>query len=192
MLEAAIELILRHGPEKTTLKAVGLTAGYSRGLAGHRFGSKAGLFEFIVRSIGEEWLSALKRVTQAKCAFAAIEAAIDEHLRFCQEAPDHVRAFYVLWFESIGPAAMTDDGHADLKRMVDGIHARRERDIGVWLREAGLEGAAAQALASQFSASILGIVYYWLQHPHDVEHAETLHNNLKNNMILLIESNLNS
>jgi len=42
MLDAAIDLILEHGTDKTTLAAIGEKAGYSRGLATYRFGSKAG------------------------------------------------------------------------------------------------------------------------------------------------------
>ena len=49
MLEAAVQLICDRGPDRTTLKDVGEKAGYSRGLAGYRFGSKPGLFEFVVR-----------------------------------------------------------------------------------------------------------------------------------------------
>ena len=45
LLDAAIDLILERGIEKTTLQAIGARAGYSRGLATYRFGSKAGLFD---------------------------------------------------------------------------------------------------------------------------------------------------
>ena len=45
MLDAAIELVLEHGTEKTTLAMIGEKAGYSRGLATYRFGSKAGLYD---------------------------------------------------------------------------------------------------------------------------------------------------
>ena len=44
MFEAAIELINERGTAKTTLKDIGEHAGYSRGLASYRFGSKDGLW----------------------------------------------------------------------------------------------------------------------------------------------------
>ena len=56
MLAAAVQLIVERGADGMTLKDVGEFAGYSRGLAGHRFGSKAGLFSALVRSVGEDWL----------------------------------------------------------------------------------------------------------------------------------------
>ena len=64
MLQAAVKLIVANGVEKTTLKDVGENAGYSRGLAGYRFGSKAGMLAFIVRTIGEDWLKDLKRAVE--------------------------------------------------------------------------------------------------------------------------------
>ncbi len=180
MLEAAVELIVERGTDKTTLKEVGERAGYSRGLAGYRFGSKAGLFEFIVRTIGEYWLKELTRVTQGRSGFDALAAAIDEHLRFCTEAPNRLRAFYMLWFDSIGP----DSG---VRAVVSGIHARRRRDVATWLAEAGGQsGLSADDIAGQFSAALIGIVYHWLQQPDDLDEIARLHHNLKQTMRLAL------
>ena len=52
MLDAAIELVLEFGTEKTTLAMIGERAGYSRGLATYRFGSKTGLFKAVIRGQG--------------------------------------------------------------------------------------------------------------------------------------------
>ncbi|MFK7956382.1 MAG: TetR/AcrR family transcriptional regulator [Lysobacterales bacterium] len=178
MLDAAIALIVERGTDKTTLKEVGERAGYSRGLAGYRFGSKAGLFEAIVRSVGEQWLTDLKRVTRGQSGLAAINAAVDEHCRFCLEAADPVRAFYILWFESIGV-------QSPVKNVISTIHERRRRDIVSWLGSSGYLGPVApQAIAAQFNAAILGIVYHWLAHPDDAAAITTLHEQLKTNMAL--------
>ncbi|HEY5719608.1 MAG TPA: helix-turn-helix domain-containing protein [Gammaproteobacteria bacterium] len=93
MLEAAVALICDQGSAGTTLRAVGERAGYSRGLAGYRFGSKAGLLAFVVKAVGEAWLRELKAVTAGQAGHAAIGAALDAHQRFVAEAPEHVRAF---------------------------------------------------------------------------------------------------
>ena len=70
MLEAAVELIVDRGPSATSLKEVGLMAGYSRGLAGQRFGSKDKLFAFVLRQVGDAWLGQLKLATgqETRCA----------------------------------------------------------------------------------------------------------------------------
>ena len=180
MLDAAITLIVERGTDKTTLKEVGERAGYSRGLAGYRFGSKAGLFEAIVRAVGERWLADLKRVTADKTGLEAINAAVDEHCRFCLEAADPVRAFYILWFESIGV-------QSPMKKAIATIADRRSRDIVSWLTDGDYRGALSpEAVAAQFNATILGIVYHWLAHPEDRDGTESLHENLKSHMALYL------
>ena len=176
MLDSAIRLIVERGTDKTTLKDVGELAGYSRGLAGYRFGSKAGLFEFIVRSVGERWLSDLKRVTDGKTGYAAISAAVDEHCRFCIEASDAVRAFYMLWFESVGV-------DSPVKAVIAGIHERRLRDVVGWIEQSTYSGSTGAAeIAGQFNAAVLGIAYEWLARPDDTRLVRVLHDNLKGTM----------
>ncbi|MGV0033408.1 MAG: TetR/AcrR family transcriptional regulator, partial [Candidatus Azotimanducaceae bacterium WSBS_2022_MAG_OTU7] len=96
MLEAVVELIVDRGPAATSLKEVGLKAGYSRGLAGQRFGSKDKLFAFVLRQVGDSWLAQLKQTTNQQTGLVAIQDALDEHYSFCVEAPNQMRAFYTL------------------------------------------------------------------------------------------------
>lgn len=184
MLDAAIGLIVEKGPDKTTLKEVGERAGYSRGLAGYRFGSKAGLFSFVVKSVGEEWLRELTRVTLGKSGLDALTAAADAHYRFCVEAPDHLRAFYFLWFESIGPGS-------EYRNVIAGIHRRRQHDATAWIESGIREGALrpdadASAAAAQYCATIIGIVYQWLMEPEALNRIEQLYAGLKHSMTLLL------
>lgn len=181
MLEAAIALINERGTDKTHLKEVGERAGYSRGLAGYRYGSKAGLFEAIVRDVGERWLADLKRVTGGLRGLEAISAALDEHCRFCLEASASVRAFYILWFESIGV-------QSPVKQVISGIHERRRADVEAWLVDAPLrKGLTPADVAGQFIASVLGIAYHWLANPDAEDDIVPLHNNLKFTMALCFE-----
>ncbi|NNF15773.1 MAG: TetR/AcrR family transcriptional regulator [Gammaproteobacteria bacterium] len=182
MLDAAVELIVAHGPEKTTLKDVGERAGYSRGLAGYRFGSKQGLFEFVVRSVGEQWLQQLTAATAGKTGLAAMHAAIHTHYRFLLADGQHMRAFYILWFSSAGP-------ESDTKNIVLGIDARRRDDVATWVNAANRTRAAdqqldAHAIAGQFGASIIGIAYHWLAHPDDHAGIKQLHDQLVHTMTL--------
>lgn len=184
MVEVAVRLIVARGMERTTLKEVGELAGYSRGLAGYRFGSKGGLYGFVVKAIGEEWLKELTRVTQGKVGLEALIAATDAHYRFCVDAPDHVRAFYILWFESIGPGS-------EYKEVIAGIHRRRQRDVTEWIRkgiDAGQIHSAVDAagVANQFCASIIGIVYQWLVNPAALPEIESMYHDLKRTMKLLL------
>ena len=90
-------------------------------------------------------------------------------------------AFYLLWFEAIAP-------HSQSKAMINHIHDRRFRDVVSWIEAAGdaPDKENTAAIARQFCASIIGIVYYWLSNPADLEATETLHAELKHTMRLLL------
>lgn len=55
LLEAALQIVAQRGAVRMTLAEVGEAAGYSRGLATHRFGSKAGLVHALAAYIGERF-----------------------------------------------------------------------------------------------------------------------------------------
>ena len=184
MLEVAIDLIVERGTEQLTLKDVGERAGYSRGLAGYRFGNKAGLFDFVLRSVGDEWLAELTSVTNHKSGYQAIAAALDAHSKFCEDAPKHVEAFYRLWFESLAPKS-------PLRPVIMGIHGRRHRDVMGWIEQGIEEGLIAplvspKLIADQFSAAVIGIVYQWMSDAENIEEIRSLHNGLKKMMKMML------
>ena len=184
MFGAAVKLIVEQGSAKTTLKAVGESAGYSRGLAGSRFNSKTGLFCFVIRRVAEYWLDVMKKATRDKSGYAAIHATIDAHYQFSKKTPKSVRAFYILWFESMGL-----DG--EMRNVVASIHRRRLSDVTEWI-EQGIkvgeisEKVDARAVARFFLTSMFGIVYQWLIDPGQEREIEILHNNLKKTMCYLL------
>ena len=55
LLDAALAIVAQRGSVRMTLAEVGEAAGYSRGLAAHRFGSKAGLVQALAGYIGEQF-----------------------------------------------------------------------------------------------------------------------------------------
>jgi AcrR family transcriptional regulator len=184
MLEAAVRLICEKGPEGATLREVGERAGYSRGLAGVRFGSKASLYRYVVHAIGEEWLGELGAAVGDKVGLAAIRAAVDAHYRFVSQASERIRAFYILWFNSIGP-------DPELKAVIAHIHARRQQDVEAWLRGGVRQGdvrsdADIAGAARQFCAAIIGVVYQWLVTPADRDLIGRLHEDIKAQMSLAL------
>ncbi len=184
MLEAAVRLIVEKGADGTTLKEVGEFAGYSRGLAGYRFGSKANLFSFIVRSVGEEWLRELGQAVENKVGLEAIIAAADAHYHFVLEAADRIRAFYILWFISIGP-------DLEFKQVIAHVHERRQKDVEAWIESGVAAGKVrkdidVRAIADQFCAAIIGIVYQWLVAPDAHESIKQLHDGLKQQMVSVL------
>jgi AcrR family transcriptional regulator len=180
MADAAVALICERGAADTTLKDVGVRAGYSRGLAGYRFGSKAGLWSFLVHTIGESWLGELQAAASGTTGLATIHAAVDAHSRFLLDSSDRIRAFYILWFDSVGP-------DADLKAVIARIHERRREDVESWIDSGRASGSIrddvdVRAVAEQFCGAIIGIVYQWLVSPLDHVRVRQLHLDLKHQM----------
>jgi AcrR family transcriptional regulator len=163
LTEAAIELMVRHGIQGTTLQAVGEKAGYSRGLATHRFGSKAGLFAKVLEVASRDWRDRVVEAVGDRQGLDALEAAIDAAERFFHERPDEVRAMYLLWFLSIDPSA-------DYKSNLANVHNAQRRDAANWIRAAQKAGQLDESLdpgrvAEQYVASMAGIAYQWLANP---------------------------
>ena len=127
LTEAAIELIVRTGIHRTTLQAVGERAGYSRALATHRFGSKAGLFTHVLKTASADWLNRVQQAVGERVGVDALCAATDAGLRFIRERPDEVRAMYMLWFLSID--LVTDYGPN-----IASVHRAQRRDAEHWIR----------------------------------------------------------
>jgi AcrR family transcriptional regulator len=185
MADAAIALICERGAAATTLKDVGVRAGYSRGLASYRFGSKEGLWAFLIRTIGEEWLAELQQAVDGTSGLETVHAAVDAHCRFLLESSDRIRAFYVLWFESVGPDPA-------LRAVITGAHARRQRDVEEWIVSGIAAGTVradvdVRSVAEQFCAAIIGIVYTWLVTPLADAEVQRLHDGLKRQMTEVLD-----
>jgi AcrR family transcriptional regulator len=183
MFDAAVAIINERGPAATSLSDIGVSAGYSRGLASHRFGSKDSLFDFVVRRVGVSWLEQLKSATGGEVGFAAIEQAVEQHYQFCVEAPAGLRAFYTLWFESV-------NSKSELNDTINSIHQRRFQDVTNWiLNDPSISDTVkrdADVIAAQFSASVIGIVYYWLGNFEKLSETKRLHDGLKQTMMRLL------
>ncbi len=190
MFDACIKLIVEQGTEKTTLKAIGEKAGYSRGLAGVRFKSKAGLYCFVIKRVAEYWRDAMEEFICDKIGYSAIIAAIDGHYQFCKDTPEPVRVLYILWFESVGQ-------DSEMRDVVQAIHRRRLEDVINWI-ERGVKAGELSAeidvrsVAGQFLISMFGIIYHWLTDPGQDAEIRQLHQQLKLTMrLLLVEADDN-
>lgn len=163
MTAAAVELIAARGVARTTLAAIGEAAGYSRGLATHRFGSKAGLLRHVIKRVSREWLRRLDLAVGDKVGLPALEAALDTQLGFIRDAPNDVRAMYLLWFQSIEP-------DAEYRPNVAEVHRQQREAVAAWVAEGQARGLVAPAasprhVAEYFCAAGAGLVFHWLVNP---------------------------
>ena len=167
MYEAAIELIGRNGTHNTTLKDVGERAGYSRGLASNRFGSKEALFANIVYDFNAKWASELALHVGGRTGLSAFVAAIDAVEHFLTDRPEYMRAMYILWYESIS-------SHNDLRSHLAEYHHAYRGDVRRWIEQGIAEGfirpnVNPQQYAVQFCSFIFGTIYQWLVAPDHVD-----------------------
>jgi AcrR family transcriptional regulator len=160
MFDAAISLIIDRGTQKTTLKEIGEIAGYSRGLANYRFGSKEGLLLELFARFDERWKDHLNSYIDGKEGIAGIKAAADALRDFLKFESDYMRAMYILWYESLGH-------ESEIRSRLADHHRVYREDAARWISR-GIENGEvdpsvdAQQFAVQYCAFIFGTVYQWL------------------------------
>ncbi len=160
MLETAMQLIVERGTHNTTLKEVGERAGYSRGLASNRFGSKEGLFNQMVRDFNVKWAAELRRFVGSNTGLAALEGALEAVEHFLLNHTVKMQAMYILWYESIS-------SYEVIRRRLAANHLAYRRDTERWIRQGIEDGAIRPSIdpacfAVEFNSFIFGLVYQWL------------------------------
>jgi AcrR family transcriptional regulator len=163
MTEAAIALLMQGGIAGTTLSAIGERAGYSRGLVTHRFGSKAGLLAYVHDTVARHWIERVQMEVGSRVGVAALERVVKALYGFIAEAPDEIRAMYLLRYASIDPAA-------EYRANVARVHLAQRRDVQRWIEAGQAAGEISESVdaglaAELFCATADGLVYRWLVNP---------------------------
>lgn len=171
MYEAAMELICETGTHKTTLKEIGERAGYSRGLASNRFGSKDALFTNLIQNFNARWAAELDRHVGGRTGLLAIFAALESVEDFLVAESRSMKAMYILWYEAIG-------SHSDVRAQLAEHHRAYRRDVRRWVQQGVADGSMRPAVdpdrfALQFCSFVFGTIYQWLVSPGQVEVHQT-------------------
>ncbi|MGB7450795.1 MAG: TetR/AcrR family transcriptional regulator [Lysobacterales bacterium] len=185
MINATIDLLNTVGLAGTTLIAIGESAGYSRGLASHHFGSKSGLFRKVLRHITAVWTEELENNLDGKQGLDALQAALDAHRDHLLHFPHHARAMYILWSASFDPAS-------EFKPNVIEFHRLQRATAAAWVLNGQETGEIRSDVdpvrfAEQFYASLLGLNFQWLVNP-DID-LKASFETLKQNIVALLEAN---
>lgn len=167
MFNAAMQLISANGANRTTLKDICETAGYSRGLATYRFGSKDQFLQELLKHFNHAWVDQLRAYTEDKQGFHAFMAAIDALEHFLIEYHRYMRGGYTIWYESIG-------GNNAIRRQLARNHRQYRSDVEQWLREGIREGNVRSDVevvnfAVLYLTFVSGTVYQWLVAPEAVD-----------------------
>jgi AcrR family transcriptional regulator len=184
MINAAIELLNSTGIQGATLKAIGEKAGYSRGLATHHFGTKAGLFRKLLREVSATWVRALQDRVGMKTGLDALLAANEAHLHHVLKHPDHLRAMYILWFGSLDPGS-------EFKPNLSGFMRLQRESMAGWVRGGQASGEIRADIdpehaAEQLYATTIGINHQWLVDP--ALNLGRAYQEMKQNMLLWLHS----
>jgi AcrR family transcriptional regulator len=160
MTDAAVALLIQHGIAGATLAAIGERAGYSRGLVTRRFCSKAGLLAHVHDTVARHWIERVQRHVGSRVGVAALERVVTALYGFIAEAPDEIRAMYLLRYAGIDPAA-------EYRANVARVHRTQRRDVQRWIeggKAAGENSPRVDAglAAELFCATADGLVYRWL------------------------------
>jgi AcrR family transcriptional regulator len=163
MVLAAIELLNTVGIQGTTLVAIGEKSGYSRGLATHHFGSKAGLFRTVLKRLSAAWSKQLNEQLGGKTGLEAVEIAIDAHLAHSMKHPEWIRVQHILWGAAIDPASAFKPNAAEFMQI------QRETVAG-WIRDGQDKGEIYADIdpghvAEQYYGMMIGITHQWQVSP---------------------------
>lgn len=163
MVNAAIELLNSVGIQGTTLVAIGESAGYSRGLATHHFGSKAGLFRSVLRRVSSAWTEELVGNLNGKTGLQAITTAIDSHLSHALRHPDYIRAQNILWGAALDPSSEFKPNVTEFMRI-------QRESVASWVKGGQARGEIreninADRIGEQFYGGLIGINQQWLVSP---------------------------
>ena len=163
MVLAAIELLNTVGIQGTTLVAIGEKSGYSRGLATHHFGSKAGLFRTLLKRLSAAWSLELNRKLDGKTGLEAVEIAIDAHLAHALKHPDYIRVQYILWGAAIDPASAFKPNAAEFMQI-------QRESVACWIQGGQARGEIRDDIhpehtAEQYYGGLIGINHQWQVSP---------------------------
>lgn len=167
MFEAAMELICEKGGNRTTLKEVCEKAGYSRGLANYRFGSKDVFFDKLIGHFNLAWKNELQENIGDKTGLPAIRSAVDTLEKFVLEHSEFMRSRYIIMYESIATENI-------ILKKLRVTHKTYNDDIVKWVTEGIDQGDVspeidAEAFAAYYSSFIFGTVFQWLASPEQVD-----------------------
>jgi AcrR family transcriptional regulator len=152
LLDAAVRLFARKGIHETSLADIGAEAGYSRGLANHRFGSRAVLVERLAARTQRSFVAGL---SEPEADADAIVAIADAYIDRVSSGGEEGRAFFVMWGASFAEeSSLREVFVADDGRFRDGIEALVRAG-----QERGKIGADADPIgfATVFVALLRGI-----------------------------------
>ena len=185
MLEIAVHLINEKGTHNTTLKDISEYAGYSRGLASVRFGTKEVLFIELLKKFNRRWKEESTHAVGLLTGLEAFTCANQGLIAFFESESTFIRVMYLIGYEMAG-SSKTMREHLSVQ------HEAYRHGVARWIREAIAEGQIKkeidpERIALQYCSGVFGLIYQWLIHPEVINIVQGLED-LRENTIAFIKS----
>ena len=160
LLDAALGIVARAGSARLTLADVGAAAGYSRGLASHRFGHKAGLLRALAAHINARFQEQLRAAAPRREGLDAIRGNISVYFGRSDRSWTTTRALLALLTEGFMEGAELKSDMAAYNRLALAFFETHLR-IGIAQGEirADIEAASMSVL---LLGSLRGVMLQWL------------------------------
>ena len=151
LVEAAVAVVAEEGVSAATFEAIGRKAGYSRGLATQRFGSKQGLIEAVIQHLHERQEAALaEHGVDDLPGFEAVLAYVDLYLRgLASEAGGGGRAYFMLLSSAVADATAMREAFA-------AEHGRVERRLEALVLKGQAQGHIRREIDADAAALMIG------------------------------------
>ncbi len=163
LVEATLAVVAGHGVSAATFEAIGQAAGYSRGLATQRFGSKQGLIEAVIAYLHRRREEILEADHVAEMpALEAILHYVDTHLR--DLGREHGgKAYFMLLAAAVADATA-------MREVFAASHDRVRAWLETLLRRGQAEGGVRPEInpnagALMIGSLLLGLSTQWLVDP---------------------------
>ena len=148
VLDAAIDLIARHGSHAVSLAQVGEAAGYSRGIVTHTFGSREKLLDAVLRDA-----QTFHVPDNAKDGLEWLEGAVCAYLENIAKRAPVTKAFLQMWGEAIAGDPVLKPRFAKLDAQFREFLAQRVRDgMGDELNSIGCRSDGCRRLSCSSAA----------------------------------------
>lgn len=152
LLAMAREIVSRKGWAGTTLADVGEAAGYSRGLAGHHFGSKAGLLRAITQKINNSLMELIEAAPPARPGLESILSFLSVYLGRTDPRWTNTRTLLILLTEALL------EGSENADQMVNfnaSMFSYLEDQVRAGIRNGEIDRSISPAIAAEFIVGML-------------------------------------
>jgi len=149
LIEATLAIASEESAAAVTFESIAKRAGYSRGLAHNKFGSKKGLMKAVIDYLHEKRFdSPVTLVLDNKSGLDALLTLADHHVRGLSEGLDS-RAYFIILGEAIGEMS-------DIREVYAENHDR-SKEMFIELIERGrMDGSIRQDVHSETAALMVG------------------------------------